>query len=185
MRTVPTMRPGPTDPAGAPAPAGFYVNWDDNSLASLRSHIDGFDWFVAEWGLVGKGVDTLPIRFSVDRRVLVEAARAKQPVRVFAMVTNFTGNDFDARALTRLLGHPRLVRRAIATIADTLARYGLAGVTLDFENVPRTAHPALLRFLRALKTRLAGDHRLVTQALPADGLRGPLRRYGAIDAYWV
>src|SRR2546425_691368 len=183
MPIVRTIAHGPTDPAGAPVTAGFYVNWDDNSLASLRSHIDALDWVVAEWGFVGKGVDTLPIRFSVDRRVLVEAARAKQPVRVFAMVTNFTGNDFDARALTRLLGHPRLVRRAIATIADTLARYGLAGVTLDFENVPRTAHTALLRFLRALKTRLAGDHRLVTQAVPADDLEWPLERYGAIDDY--
>src|SRR2546427_506932 len=178
-----TGAPGRNDPAGAAVTAGFYVNWDENPLASLGSHIAALDWVVADWGFVGKGVDTLPIRFSVDRRVLVEAARAKQPVRVFAMVTNFTGNDFDARALTRLLGHPRLVRRAIATIADTLARYGLAGVTLDFENVPRTAHPALLRFLRALKTRLAGDHRLVTQAVPADDLEWPLERYGAIDDY--
>jgi len=183
MPIVRTIAHGPTDPAGAPVTAGFYVNWDDNSLASLHSHIDALDWVVAEWGFVGAGVDTMPIRFRVDRRVLVEAVRAKQQVRVFAMVTNFTGDDFDARALTRLLGHPRLVRRAIAIIADTLARYGLAGVTLDFENVPRTAHPALLRFLRALKTRLARDHRLVTQAVPADDLEWPLARYGAIDDY--
>ena len=183
MPIVRTVAHGPTDPAGAPVTAGFYVNWDDNSLASLHSHIDALDWVVAEWGFVGAGVDTVPLRFKVDRRVLVEASRAKQPVRVFAMVTNFTGDDFDARALTRLLRQPRLVRRAIATIADTLARYGLAGVTLDFENVPRTAHPALLRFLRALKTRLARDHRLVTQAVPADDLEWPLERYGAIDDY--
>ncbi|HVH67335.1 MAG TPA: glycosyltransferase [Gemmatimonadales bacterium] len=172
--------------AGAPITAGFYVNWDDNSLASLHRHIDALDWVVAEWGFVGGGVDTTPIRFQVDRRVLVEAAqaaRAKQPVQVFAMVTNFTGDDFDARALTRLLARPRLWRRAIATIADTLARYDLAGVTLDFENVPRAAHPALRRFLRALKKRLERDHRLVTQAVPGDDPEWPLERYGAIDDY--
>jgi peptidoglycan-N-acetylglucosamine deacetylase len=175
----------PSAPAGAPITAGFYVNWDDNSLASLRSHIDALDWVVAEWGFVGGGggVDSVPIRLQVDRRVLVYAAHAKEPVRVFALITNFTGDDFDARALTRLLGRPRLVRRAISTIADTLARYDLAGVTLDFENVPRAAHPALLRFVRALKTRLARNHRLVTQAVPGDDLEWPLERYAAIDDY--
>ena len=176
-------RGGPAKPVGAPITAGFEVSWDDNSLASLRSHIDALDWVVAEWGFVGKDVDSVPIRFRVDRRVLAEAARAKHPVQVFAMVTNFTGDDFDARALTRLLGRPRLARRAIATIADTLARYDLAGITLDFENVPRPAHPALLRFLHALKTRLAKSHRLVTQAVPGDDVEWPLERYGAVDDY--
>ena len=183
---MPIARPvsrGPATSKGAPITAGFYVNWDDNSLASLRRHIEALDWVVAEWGFVGKGVDSVPVRFQVDRRVLVEAARAKHPVLVFAMITNFTGDDFDARALTRLLTHPRLERRAVTTIADTLARYNLAGVTIDFENVPRAAHPALLHFLRALKARLARDHRLVTQAVPADDLEWPLARYGALDDY--
>jgi cellulose synthase/poly-beta-1,6-N-acetylglucosamine synthase-like glycosyltransferase/peptidoglycan/xylan/chitin deacetylase (PgdA/CDA1 family)/spore germination protein YaaH len=170
-------------PAGAPIVAGFYVNWDDNSLASLRSHIDALDWIVAEWGFVGRGVDSVPVRFKVDRRVLALAARAKQPVRVFALITNFTGDDFDSLALTRLLGRPRLWRRAITTIADTLARYDLAGVTIDFENVPRGAHPALLRFLGALKRRLARTGRLVTQAVPADDPSWPLARYAALDDY--
>ncbi|HVH09838.1 MAG TPA: glycosyltransferase [Gemmatimonadales bacterium] len=174
---------GPAMPAGAPITAGFYVNWDDNSLASLRAHVDALDWIVAEWGFVGAGVDTVPVRFQVDRRVLALAARAKQPVRVFALVTNFTGDDFDPRALTRLLGRPRLWRRAVNVIADTLARYDLAGVTVDFENVPRATHPALIRFLRALKQRLAPEHRLVTQAVPADDPEWPLERYAAVDDY--
>jgi len=182
---LPITRPHvPLEPAGRPIVTGFYVNWDDNSLASLRSHINALDWVVAEWGFVR--ADTQPVQFQVDRRVLALAAlagRANRPVQVFALVTNFTGNDFDARALTRLLEHPRLSRRAITTIADTLARYDLAGVTIDFENVPRAEHPALLRFLRALKARLARDGRLVTQAVPGDDPEWPLARYGAVDDY--
>jgi cellulose synthase/poly-beta-1,6-N-acetylglucosamine synthase-like glycosyltransferase/peptidoglycan/xylan/chitin deacetylase (PgdA/CDA1 family)/spore germination protein YaaH len=182
---LPIARPHtPPEPAGHPIVTGFYVNWDDNSLASLRSHISALDWVVAEWGFVR--ADTVPVRFEVDRRVLAEAAlaaRANRPVQIFALVTNFTGNDFDAGALTRLLEHPRLSRRAISTIADTLARYDLAGVTIDFENVPRAEHPALLRFLGALKTRLARDHRLVTQAIPGDDPEWPVERYGALDDY--
>ncbi len=170
-------------PAGAPIVTGFYVNWDDNSLASLRSHIDALNWVVAEWGFVDAGVDSVPVRFQVDRRVLGLAALAKQPVHVFALITNFTGDDFDSSAVARLLGRPRLWRRAITTIADTLARYDLTGVTIDFENLPRAAHPALLRFLEALKARLGRDGRLVTQAVPGDDPSWPVARYAAVDDY--
>ena len=182
---LPIARPHTSlEPAGRPIVTGFYVNWDDNSLASLHSHISALDWVVAEWGFVR--ADTAPVQFQVDRRVLAEAAlaaRAHRPVQVFALVTNFTGDDFDARALTRLLEHPRRSRRAITTIADTLNRYDLAGVTIDFENVPRAEHPALLRFIRALQTRLASDHRLVTQAIPGDDPEWPVERYAALDDY--
>src|SRR5207253_6945230 len=171
------------EPAGASIITGCYVNWDDNSLASLRSHIDALDWVVAEWGFVDRGVDTLPVRFQVDRRALAVVARAKQPVHVLALITNFTGDDFDSLAVTRLLAHPRLWRRAVTTIADTLAHYDLAGVTIDFENLPRAVHPALLRFLGTLKRRLARDGRLVTQAVPGDDASWPVERYAAIDDY--
>ena len=181
---MPIARPGVgAAAADAPIVTGFYVNWDDNSLASLRSHIDALDWVVAEWGFVGRGVDTLPVRFQVDRRALAVVARAKQPVHVLALITNFTGDDFDSLAVTRLLAHPRLWRRAVTTIADTLAHYDLAGVTIDFENLPRAVHPALLRFLGTLKRRLARDGRLVTQAVPGDDASWPVERYAAIDDY--
>src|SRR5205823_14123396 len=65
---MPIARPGAgAAAADAPIVTGFYVNWDDNFLASLRSHIDRPDWGVAVWGFVGRGVDTLPVRFQVDR----------------------------------------------------------------------------------------------------------------------
>src|SRR5437773_4475569 len=68
---MPIARPGAgAAAADAPIVTGFYVNWDDNSLASLRSHIDALDWVVAEWGFVGRGVDPLPVRFAADRRAL-------------------------------------------------------------------------------------------------------------------
>ncbi len=181
---MPIARPrGAAVAIGAPIVTGFLVNWDDNSLASLRSHIDALDWVVAEWGFVGRGVNSVPVRVQVDRRVLALAARAKQPVRVFALITNFAGDDFDSLAVTRLLTRPRLWRRALTTIADTVAHYDLAGVTIDFENVPRAVHPALLRFLGALKRRLAPAGRLVTQAVPADDPTWPLARYAAVDDY--
>ena len=46
--------PTPRQPKapGDPIIAGFYVNWDDNSTASLGEHADDMDWVVCEWGFV-------------------------------------------------------------------------------------------------------------------------------------
>src|SRR3989442_14720270 len=98
--TRPNERPDrqlATRPTSDPIVAGFYVNWDDNSLASLRSHIDAFDWVVAEWGFVGRGGDTLPGRFEGRDSVLALTKLAQQPPLVFALITNYTGEGFDAR----------------------------------------------------------------------------------------
>src|SRR5690242_209489 len=112
---LPMARPhAPLTPAGRPIVTGFYVNWDDNSLASLRTHINALDWVVAEWGFVRS--DTVPVHFQVDPRVLAQAAlaaRANRTVQVFALVTNFTGDDFDRSEehTSELQSHVNLVCR--------------------------------------------------------------------------
>src|SRR5512147_44697 len=58
---------GKSKPPGEPVVAGFYVNWDDNSLAALRAHADDLDWVVCEWAFVKRGGAGL--RMSIDRKV--------------------------------------------------------------------------------------------------------------------
>ncbi|HEV2291995.1 MAG TPA: hypothetical protein VGR60_09205, partial [Gemmatimonadales bacterium] len=121
-----------------PTVVGFYVNWDDNSLASLRKNIDRLDWVVAEWGLVRARGDSTPLRFQVDRRVLALAALAKQPPIILLMLTNANATGFDARAVRRLVGTERARRATIKEIVDTVTHYRLGGVTIDFEDLPPT-----------------------------------------------
>ncbi|HEU4763928.1 MAG TPA: glycosyltransferase, partial [Gemmatimonadales bacterium] len=168
---------GATDPTVV----GFYVNWDDNSLASLRRNVDRLDWIVAEWGLVRPRGDSLPLRFQVDRRVLAQAALAKSPPLVLLMLTNATADGFDAGAVRRLVGTERARQAAIREIADTVAHYDLGGVTIDFEDLPQGLHPLLLRFLRELRPVLERDHRLLTQAVPGDDPSWPVEQYAAVN----
>jgi spore germination protein YaaH len=149
-----------------PIVAGFYVNWDDNSLVSLRQRIDSLDWVVAEWVLLGRGADTIPLTFQVDRRVLALAARGLRHPQVFALITNFIGEDFDPRAVARLVDRPRIRKKAIADLVAMLEQYNLAGITIDFEEIPPAMHPRILTFLRELKAALVPSGRLLTQALP-------------------
>ena len=45
-------KPFAAKPAGEPVIAGFYVNWDDNSLQSLKTHATDLDWVIGEWAFV-------------------------------------------------------------------------------------------------------------------------------------
>src|SRR5260370_38930192 len=104
--TTQHMRPDrhiATRPNSDTVVVGFYVNWDDNSYASLKLHKDALDWVVAEWGFVGRGGDTLPGRFEGPDTVLKLIRNGQQPPLVFALITNFPDEDFDARRVERML----------------------------------------------------------------------------------
>ena len=172
-----TAHAGATDPTVV----GFYVNWDDNSLVSLRKNIDHLDWVVAEWGLVRPRGDSLPLQFQVDRRVLALAALSPHPPLVLLMLTNATSTGFDPNAVRRLIATERSRRAAIRAMVDTATHYGLAGVTIDFEALPASMHPQLLRFLEELRPALVRRHLMLTQAVPGDDPEWPIEQYAKVN----
>ncbi len=168
---------------GSPITAGFYVNWDDNSFSSFNSHVQDLDWIVCEWAFVAAGGDSL--RFMVDRRVLYTAQQqpeGKRPL-VFAMVSNYDSAraTFDPKPLRRLLATRATRDHAVQQLTAFVARYGLAGVNVDFEDVPARLHPQLLEFVRALDISLDGIGRLTTQSLPAELDPTWLARYAKVN----
>ena len=136
---------------------------------------------MAEWGFVGRGGDSVPVRFEVPDSVLTLIRSGQQPPLVFALITNFTGEDFDFRPVARMLHRPKLRRKALDEIVAALTRYQLAGVTIDFEQVPETLHRDLLAFLRDLRARLRPGGRLLTQTIPGDDPSWPAERYAAVN----
>ena len=56
-----------TAAVGRPLAVGFYVNWDDSSLASLKQNIQQMDWVVPEWiRLSGDANNPLVLDIDVD-----------------------------------------------------------------------------------------------------------------------
>ncbi|MEO7714343.1 MAG: glycosyltransferase [Gemmatimonadaceae bacterium] len=139
-----------------PVVAGFYVNWDDNSFASLRAHATNLDWVVCEWGFLGARGDEVAL--TVDRRVpfLLNRLPIAERPSMLLMVTNFdrVGQRFDAARLHALLASPAAMQRVSAALADAVRRYGLGGVVIDFEEIPADARPAFVRFFSVLRAAL-------------------------------
>ncbi|HEX4634201.1 MAG TPA: glycosyltransferase [Gemmatimonadales bacterium] len=179
--STPVRPHAPSDPIVA----GFYVNWDDNSRVSLDTNKNNIDWIIAEWGLVrDRGRDSLPLVIQVKDSVFYYQQQAKTPrPGIFLMLTNATGDGFDALQVRRLIGRPSFRRRAIKVVVDTVNALNLSGVTIDFEDLPTSMHPMLLSFLRQLKAALPKG-KLLTQAIPGDvgnDPSWPLEAYAAVD----
>ena len=177
-RTV--QRPAARRDSNRPLTAGFYVNWDDNSYASFAAHAAELDWVICEWSFVAAGGDSL--RFGPDRRipyVVQRLAPADRPL-ILAMVSNFDSatKRFESRGLRRLLATTDSRARAVTQLDLFVRRYGLGGVTLDFESLPADLDDEVLEFVRALRAALGEHGALVTQALGTGVSDEWLRRFG-------
>lgn len=121
--------------AGRGVVGGFYVDWDEVSLASLREHADSLTHLFPGWLHLNDTGDGL---VKTDHDPADDAARtiaAQHHLQVFPLVNNFSANknDFDEVRLHRMLVDP--AKRA--KVADALLEYvhghGYAGINLDLE----------------------------------------------------
>jgi cellulose synthase/poly-beta-1,6-N-acetylglucosamine synthase-like glycosyltransferase/spore germination protein YaaH/peptidoglycan/xylan/chitin deacetylase (PgdA/CDA1 family) len=172
IRTVPAngeKRP----PAGAPLIGGFYVNWDDNSYASLDANLKQLDMVVLEWAFVARGGDSLRLDTLNGKRAMSRVLQEpvdKRP-RLLLMVSNFSSDsqEFKSQDLRPLLSNPSSRARAIAQLTEVARAFGLAGVLVDFEaadDFPHL-HDLSMTFTRELRAALKPLGKSVAYAAPA------------------
>jgi len=157
------------------------VNWDDNSFASFEAHAASMDWVVCEWGFLAPAGDS--VRLAIDRKVLYVAQRqppARRP-RVLLMVGNFDSrsHQFDAVRLRKLVGSATARASVIAQLTAAVQQYGLAGVTLDFEEIPSDLDRPLAAFALQLHTALAARGAILSQAISTDMDSSAVRAYAS------
>src|SRR2546423_3560059 len=151
--------------------AGFYINWEDNSFASLKRNYDKLDWVIGEWAFISPGSDSLTLR--IDKRVVALLNNQPPETRpsLFIMLSNFvvSGRDsakghFDAQAVRAFLGSPAARANAVRQLRETVQQYGLAGTTLDMESLDPTLGAQGLAVACGLYGAVHGLHKLAPPA---------------------
>ncbi len=148
--------------------AGFYVNWDAQSLFSLESNIDKMNMVIPEWLSIDPKTDTLAVNIDDDALTVMRAHK----VAILPILNNVNDSkdgDFDPALLSRILKSPNKSHRLIDDLIKVLKKYNFQGVNIDFEAVDdaQTAK-ALENFQRIIYQRLhtEGGY-LVTQDVMA------------------
>src|SRR5579862_425127 len=182
----PVQRPRTVPNKGRPGiVAGFVVKWDDNSFAAFKLHAADLDWVIGEWAFLTAGGSSLAIGPDFKVLYVVEQLPEKERPRVFAMVSNFDNKRarFDAIGLRRLLATRASRQAAAVQLVDAAQKYGLAGITVDFEEVPDDLLDPMFEFMRYLHAGLAPGGRLLTSAVAVSTDSALARRYAATNDY--
>lgn len=148
--------------------AGFFINWDPQSLYSLQNYIDKMNVVIPEWfhldssGALVTDIDTAAFN-------LVK----KHPVKVLPLINNIdysrADGTWDPERLDKMLNNKMKRTALVLSIRDALLRNGLQGINIDFEELKESSVKSLVAFQKELYDSLRSTGLLVTQdILPND-----------------
>ena len=94
---------------GAPLAVGFYVNWDDSSLASLTQNYKSLDWIVPEWIRLS-GDEKDPLVLDIDKGAqdaLTFLQNNKPEMPVIPLLQNYKNEQWNSDILVRSISTDR------------------------------------------------------------------------------
>jgi len=185
--TIPVPAPAippPAIPTSRPLSIGFYINWDESSLASLERNIDHLDWVVAEWShLQPEANNENPLVTDVDVAALNYIRQTRPQVRVIAMVQNLVDEKWNPGLLAKNLVDEPSRQRLISSLTTFVEGNKFGGVCVDFEEPPPSSQANLLIFMQELHDVFAPRGLTVMQAVPFDDPDWNYKSYAAVSDY--
>ncbi len=147
---------------------GFFVNWDDSSLSSLKQNLDSLDMVIAEW--LHLADETGSIREDDPNRQAqaAEYIHSRRPdFPIVALINNWNGKEWERDKLGRMLANPAARKHLIEELTDWVEARHFAGVSIDFENIPAKAQPNFQRFVAELYAALTPKGLSLSVNVPA------------------
>ncbi|MED1408323.1 MULTISPECIES: glycosyltransferase [Bacillus] len=145
---------------------GFYVNWDENSTASLKENIDSLTTLVPEWYHL-----KADLTISSEIKTEIVKLAEKNQVKIMPLLTNYTeeASGPDGGLIHKLLNSPGGVKtKFINDLVKQVEKNQFSGINIDFEAIPEGDRENLTNFMKELTTVFHKHHLLVTQDVPAN-----------------
>jgi cellulose synthase/poly-beta-1,6-N-acetylglucosamine synthase-like glycosyltransferase/peptidoglycan/xylan/chitin deacetylase (PgdA/CDA1 family)/spore germination protein YaaH len=160
-------------PAAARGPVprrfAYFVNWDDNSLSSLRGNVNAIDVLVPEWLHLGSARGDIVV--DNQRRqdeALALVAHAAHPPRVTPLINNVANDAWQGAVLDAALADPAARARMIDGLWRFVTVNRFAGISIDFEDVDAAHARDLEIFMAALYARFHPAGLTVSISIPAE-----------------
>uniref|UniRef100_I2Q3D6 Glycosyl transferase n=1 Tax=Desulfovibrio sp. U5L TaxID=596152 RepID=I2Q3D6_9BACT len=174
---------------------GFFVNWDDASLSSLKKNIDNLDLLVPEWLHLTDGDGTIREDSPDKTREALAFIRDRRPsLPVMPLVNNFTDMAWHGDQVARMASKSDARARVVAALLDYVEKNGFAGLSLDFEDVPPAGLKHFLRFVTELAAAFHAKGLQVSINVPAEDPAFPYKAIAeqvdqvivmAYDEHWA
>ncbi|MEJ1968118.1 MAG: glycosyltransferase [Rhizomicrobium sp.] len=172
--------------ADRPLAIAFYPNWGQaqiDAYPALQGALPKLDWLIPTW-LALQGPD-LALNASVDAKLLAELRSKRPNLAVIPVLQNAANQTWNGAGLAKLLADRTRSQALIDKLVAIMAANRLQGITVDFENVPKEAHPDLENFLHALSTAFTPHGWIVVMAVPFDDDEWPYADYARLADYML
>lgn len=165
-----------------PLSVGFFVNWDDSSLASLQQNINALDWVVPEWiRLSGDAVS--PLSLDIDQKAVELIQNEKPDMRVLPLLQNYKNEEWDPAAIKKSLATSADRQKVISALLKVIDEYKFGGITIDIEEVPADDQLELFEFIKELHTQFQQRGLLVAQTVPFDNPDWNYKAFSTVNDY--
>lgn len=182
---APAIRP-PAVPTARPLSIGFYINWDESSLASLEKNLDHLDWVIAEWAHLQAGSNSgTPLATDVHVPALNFIRQTRPQVRIIPMVQNLIDEKWNSDLLARNITDEAARQRLIGALTSFVEGNKFGGVCIDFEEPPKALQANLLVFMHELHDVFAPKGLTVLQTVPFDDPDWNYQNYAAASDYLI
>jgi cellulose synthase/poly-beta-1,6-N-acetylglucosamine synthase-like glycosyltransferase/peptidoglycan/xylan/chitin deacetylase (PgdA/CDA1 family)/spore germination protein YaaH len=161
---------------------GFYVNWDDSSLASLKQNYNSLDWLIPEWMRLS-GDDKNPLVLDIDEDAVQFIQSTKPEMPVLPLLQNYKNERWNSDILARAIDHESDRRKLINALLQTIARYKFGGLTIDIEEIPQSSQTDLYTFMKELRAEFQTRGLLLAQAVPFDNEEWNYKAYAGVTDY--
>src|SRR5215469_4763804 len=143
---------------GQPLSIGFYVNWDEASMTSLRENFENpdtnLDIVIGEFLHLSDAAGSLEEDNPERQKIATEdVIRVHRPqTRIMALVNNFDERtkQWDGQKLGRMLASPEARARTIKRLFDYVQGHNFAGTSIVFESVLDESQSHFGEFLEEL-----------------------------------
>jgi cellulose synthase/poly-beta-1,6-N-acetylglucosamine synthase-like glycosyltransferase/peptidoglycan/xylan/chitin deacetylase (PgdA/CDA1 family)/spore germination protein YaaH len=159
----------PGTPTPVPRRYAYFVNWDDNSLSSLRANVGAIDVLVPEWLHLDPSTGDVVIdnQRRQDEALAIVTAAAHRPL-VTPLVNNVWNDHWQGATAERVLGDPDARTRIIGQLWRFVTANRFAGISIDFEAISQSHGRDLERFMAELYARFHPAGLTVSISIPAE-----------------
>lgn len=156
------------DITGEQLSIGFFVNWDDSSMSSLKQNLDNLNMVIAEWLHLADADGSLREDDPDRQAQATQFIRLRRPdFPIVPLVNNWNGKEWESEKLAHMLAAPSARKRTIGQLLAYVEARQFAGVSIDFENIPVKAQPNFQRFVSELYAVMNPRGLLVSVNVPA------------------
>ncbi|MEI8360813.1 MAG: polysaccharide deacetylase family protein [bacterium] len=148
---------------------GFYVNWDDSSLYSLKDNLSKLDVVAGEWLHLSDANGNLVIDNTQREQETIDYIKSNQPsTKIWLLVNNYSGSKWDETLLSKALKSPASRKLIVEQLINHAQKYQLNGIALDFENLTKNSQNDYHLFLKELNLQASLNKLQISINLPAD-----------------